>query len=227
MGRNAASSCEISPYWTLLVVVMRLGIFGGSFDPVHYGHLLLAESCREQCRLDQVWFIPAAVPPHKQHAAMSSPAHRVEMLRLATGGNEAFVVNTMELDRGGVSYTADTLAEIHAQQPAAELFFLLGGDSLAELPTWREPERICELAVPVVVRRPGAAEVDFTLPLATLLVSAERLELIHRQHVEMPAMGLSASEIRQHIAGGQSIRYRTPRAVERYIETHGLYRGAP
>ncbi len=134
---------------------MLLGLFGGSFDPVHYGHLLLAECCREQLSLDQVWFMPAATPPHKQDAKLSEGAKRVDMLRLATGGEPAFVVSTMELERGGVSYTVDTLAAMHSQMPDSELFLLLGSDSLADLPTWRGPERICELAIPVAVRRAG------------------------------------------------------------------------
>ena len=132
---------------------MRLGIYGGSFDPVHFGHLLLAECCREQCRLDQVWFVPAHLPPHKQTAALSTGEHRTTMLRLATGGHEAFVVSTLELDRGGVSYTVDTLAAVAAAHPGAELFLLLGSDSLVDLPGWHDPQRICELALPVAVRR--------------------------------------------------------------------------
>jgi nicotinate-nucleotide adenylyltransferase len=144
------------------------------------------------------------------------------MLRLATGGHGAFDVSTRELDRGGLSYTVDTLAAIHADRATDELFLLLGADSLADLPDWREPARICELALPVVVQRPGAVEPDFAV-LAPL-VSAERLESIRRQRVEMPAIGLSASEIRSRVSAKQSIRYRTPRAVERYIETHELYR---
>src|ERR1700676_3229696 len=153
---------------------MRLGIFGGSFDPVHYGHLLLAECCREQCRLDQVWFVPAHLPPHKQTVSLTSGEHRATMLRLATGGNEAFVVATLELERGGVSYTVDTLATVAASEPGAELFLLLGSDSLADLPTWHEPQRICELALPVAVRRGGGPAADFSV-LAQFM-SPERLE---------------------------------------------------
>lgn len=136
----------------------RLGIFGGSFDPVHYGHLLLAESCREQCHLDQVWLLPAAAAPHKQQRQTTSSRHRVEMLRLAVGGHRAMRVSTLEIDRGGVSYTVDTLTTIHQQLPHCELFFLMGADSLEDLPHWRQPQRICELAVPVVVRRAGSPE---------------------------------------------------------------------
>ncbi len=114
---------------------MRLGLYGGSFDPVHYGHLLLAESCREQCRLDAVWFAPASIPPHKQGRTLSQAADRIEMLKLAIGGHEPFTVFTGEVDRGGVSYTVDTLAQLHEELPSAELFFLMGADSLADLPT--------------------------------------------------------------------------------------------
>src|SRR5580698_2126236 len=103
---------------------MRLGLFGGSFDPVHFGHLLLAESCREQLALDHIWFMPAAVPPHKRDAHLTDASKRLDMLRLATGGEPAFVVSTIELDRGGVSYTVDTLASIRAQLPDAEIFLL-------------------------------------------------------------------------------------------------------
>ena len=148
---------------------MRLGIFGGSFDPVHFGHLLLAECCREERRLDQVWFVPAAVPPHKRPGAVASASQRVEMLRLAIGGHEAFHVSTLEVDRGGVSYTVDTLEAVRHEQPAAELFFLMGADSLADLPTWREPARICELASPIVVGRGGTPAPDYSV-LAPLIV---------------------------------------------------------
>lgn len=200
---------------------MRLGIFGGSFDPIHFGHLLLAESCREQARLDQVWFVPAAVSPHKQEGPVASAGQRIDMLRLATGGHEAFRVSAMEIDRGGVSYTVDTLEAIHREQPDAELFLLMGADSLADLPTWRDPRRICELAIPLAVRRAGARELDYDVLAA--LISPERLELIRSQRVEMPVIDLSASDLRRRASVGQSLRYRTPRAVEKYIEAQGLY----
>jgi nicotinate-nucleotide adenylyltransferase len=203
---------------------MRIGLFGGTFDPVHYGHLLLAECCREQCRLDQVWFLPAAVPPHKQHGERTPAEHRIAMLELAIGGHEPFVVDRLEIDRGGVSYTVDTLLALEQQHPAAEWFFLLGGDSLADLPGWREPARICELATLVAVARPGAPPLDFS-PLAAIL-SVERIEHMRRHVVRMPLIDLSSRDLRQRVSQGQSIRFRTPRAVEKYIETHGLYRMA-
>jgi nicotinate-nucleotide adenylyltransferase len=201
---------------------MRLGIFGGSFDPVHYGHLLLAESCREQCRLDRVWFLPAAVPPHKQGRALAPAKSRVEMLELAISGNEHFAVSTIELDRGGVSYTVETLRSLKVQHPHGELFFLMGADSLHEFTTWREPGGICQLAIPVVVHRADSPPPDFAV--LEDLVSPERLSMIRSHQVEMPIIDLSSTELRQRAAGGQSLRYRTPRAVEKYIEEQGLYR---
>jgi nicotinate-nucleotide adenylyltransferase len=200
---------------------MRLGILGGTFDPVHYGHLLMAEMAREQCRLDEVWFVPAAVPPHKQAALVTDARQRIEMLELAIGGHEPFAVSRTEIDRGGVSFTADTLTELQAEDPARELILIVGADSLADLPNWREPQRIVELATVVVCGRPGF-EVDVA-PLAGHLPS-DRIEAIRRHRVEMPLIGVSSSEIRRRVGAGQSIRFQTPRAVEKYIETHGLYR---
>jgi nicotinate-nucleotide adenylyltransferase len=199
---------------------MRLGIFGGTFDPVHYGHLLLAECAREQCRLDQVWFLPATIPPHKQGQPITPVEARIEMLELAIGGNTAFQVSRLEADRGGVNYSVDTLAAIAGQDPQRELFFLMGADSLADLPSWREPAQICRLAIPTVVRRAGQ-EIDFS-PLAPL-VGPDRLTSIREHQVEMPRVDLSSREMRSRLARGQSIRYRTPRAVEKYIETAELY----
>ena len=202
---------------------MRLGIFGGSFDPVHYGHLLLAETCREECALDEVWFIPAASPPHKQQRTMTPGTQRLEMLELAVAGHNAFVVSDLEINRGGVSYTVDTLSAITEQHPGAELFFLMGADSLHDLPTWREPQQICKLALPLVVRRAGTAEPSFDAVAA--LVGPERLDEVKKLQVSMPLIELSSTDIRQRVAANKSIRFRTPRAVEKYIETQRLYAG--
>jgi len=202
---------------------MRLGIFGGSFDPVHYGHLLLAETCREQARLDEVWFVPNALSPLKQDQPPAGAKHRVEMLNLAIGGHEVFRVSSVEVDRGGLSYTVDTLAEIVRQQPGAELFFLLGADSLEDFPLWREPGRICELATPLVVQRHGSPAPRYEV-LATLM-TPERLETVRTSTVDMPIIELSSTDLRRRVAERKSLRFRTPRAVEKYIETHGLYVG--
>jgi nicotinate-nucleotide adenylyltransferase len=202
--------------------LMRIGLLGGTFDPVHYGHLLLAESCREQGRLDEVWFVPAAVPPHKQNQTLSSAAARLEMLRLAVGGHEAFRVSEIELTRGGVSYTVDTLAAIRAERPDAELFLLLGGDSLVDMPTWRDPRRILELARPMTVGRPGSPTPNYRVLDA--FVDPAILAGLAALHVEMPLVGISSRDLRRRVAEGRSIRYQVPRAVEQYIATAGLYK---
>ena len=205
-----------------LPTTLRLGLLGGSFDPVHYGHLLLAECCREQCRLDAVWFLPAAVPPHKQDRELTPAQLRIEMLELAVAGNPAFSVCRYETDLGGVNYSVDTLTHLHEEDPSRELFFLLGADMLLDLSNWREAARVCELAVPVAVRRAGSAKLDFEC--LRDIAGPERIELIRRHQVEMPEIGISATDLRWRVSQGQSIRYRVPRAVEMYIETHGLYR---
>jgi nicotinate-nucleotide adenylyltransferase len=203
---------------------MRLGILGGTFDPVHYGHLLVAEQCREACRLDLVWFVPAAIAPHKPQATASPAADRIEMLRLATGGQESFEVSSIETDRGDVSYTIHTLAAVRAAQPDAELFLIMGGDSVVDFPTWKDPAEICQLATLVVVGRPGVR-----LPGADQLAAqlpAEVAPHVRLVVVPMPLVELSSREIRRRVREGRSIRYQTPRAVEEYIRTRGLYRNA-
>jgi nicotinate-nucleotide adenylyltransferase len=201
---------------------MKLGIFGGTFDPVHFGHLLLAECCRAERGLDAVWFLPAAVPPHKRDWELTPAPKRIEMLKLAIAGNPAFSVCTYETDRGGVNYTVDTLTHIHEEEPSWELFFLMGEDMLLDLPHWKQPERVCQLALPVVVHRAGMAALDFNCLSA--VIPPQRIDEIRRHQVEMPAIGISGSEIRRRVAAKQSICYHTTRAVEKFIESHGLYR---
>ena len=211
-----------SSLWQGETNLMRLGLFGGSFDPVHYGHLLLAECCREQCHLDKVVFLPAALPPHKRDRDLTSAELRIEMLRLAIAGHERFTVDSFEVERGGISYTVDTLSHYRIENPGAALFLLLGADMLHDLPRWHDASSVCELAVPVVVRRVGTMEPDFSC-LAQIAPS-DRIETFRRHLVEMPEIGLSSTDIRQRVATGRSIRYRTARSVEKFIETRMLYR---
>ena len=201
---------------------MRLGIYGGSFDPVHYGHLLLAESCREECRLDEIWFMPAGSPPHKMSGRLASARDRVAMLRLATSGHPAFRVDTREVDRCGVSYTVDSLEQIRSERPSDDLFLLLGADALADFPTWRSPARIAALAVLVTVRRAGSAAADLGR-VAEAIGPAAHAQLVAHQ-VEMPQVDFSSRDLRARLSAGKSIRYRTPRPVERYLEESSLYR---
>jgi nicotinate-nucleotide adenylyltransferase len=199
---------------------MRLGLFGGTFDPVHFGHLLLAERCREACRLDHVWFIPAGLPPHKAAESISPGNQRAEMLEFAIAGHPSFSVNRMELDRAGRSFTVDTLRQLHAEDPGRELFFLIGADSLTDLPSWRDPAGIAELATIVAVNRG-----DRPLPDLNALKSVLGDAVMARiQLVTMPGIDLSATDIRRRVRAGQSIRFMTPRACEVYIHEHGCYR---
>jgi nicotinate-nucleotide adenylyltransferase len=202
---------------------MRIGVFGGSFDPVHYGHLRLAEACREAARLDLVLFMPAATAPHKRDAPVASDKDRVEMLKLAIGGHEAFAVSELEIQRGGVSYTVDTLTELAKVHAGAELFLLMGADTFLDLPNWREPQRVIELALPLVVRRGGMAA---TSESAFAWIAEPRRSEIRQAMVEMPASEISSSGIRRAVGEGKSVRYLVPRGVEKFIETQGIYRAA-
>ena len=204
---------------------MRIGVFGGSFDPVHLGHLIAAECCREQAGLDRVLFMPAAVPPHKQDRQLSPAADRVEMLRLAVGGHDAFAVSTLEIDRGGVSFTVDTLSHLRELHPADQFFLLLGPDAIVNFPTWREPARILDLATPLVMMREVIDELSMIAGDARLaaLIGRERLAAIVAAAVRLPAIGIRASDLRAAVAAGRSIRFRTPRAVEAYVAAHRLY----
>jgi len=197
---------------------MRIGIFGGTFDPIHLGHLILAEQCREQLRLDEVWFIPAGEPPHKLSKARSSGRHRREMIEFAIAGHDGFHVSDIELDREGPSYTVDTLSELHKLHPGHEWWLLIGADSLHDFPTWREPDVITQLAHVAAVNRGNDPPPDIT---AFTTQFGDHLDV-----VTMPGVNLSASDIRRRIAEGKSIRFLVPRAVEVYIQQQGLYRDA-
>jgi nicotinate-nucleotide adenylyltransferase len=200
---------------------MRLGLFGGSFDPVHRGHLVLADSCARQAALDAVWFVPTARQPLKPSGPQASDAERLAMLRLALTDRPRFEVSALEIERGGASYTVDTLTEIHAQLPEAELYFLMGADSLADFLQWRRPEEICSLATPLVVRRAGSPAPN--LDIFSKLVSAERLDAIRRSQVEMPTVPISSSQIRQLIAVGGDWKDLLPATVAEYIREKRLY----
>ena len=199
---------------------IRLGLFGGSFDPVHLGHLLLAETCREVCSLDRVLFLPCGQSPHKPHGAVASGKQRVEMLEFAVPGDPRFGVCRIELERSGPSFTVETLRQLRIEQPDSELFFLMGADSLADLPLWREPQAILELATIIAVNRGHRPPPDWTTLESRLgPVVRERVQL-----ATMPAIDLSATKIRERARAGHSLRFRVPRAVEEYIRQNDLYR---
>jgi len=197
---------------------MRLGLFGGTFDPIHLGHLILAEQCRESCGLDRVWFVVAGEPPHKP-AGRTAVVHRLEMARIAVAGHPRFAVSEIETRRPGPHYSVETLESVHRDSPGEELFFLIGADSLADLVCWREPARIAQLATIVVVNRPGIEEVD-PASLPDFGPGSHRL-----LSVTIPPIGIASTDLRRRLAEGRTIRYQVPRGVEAYIEAQGLYRG--
>lgn len=202
---------------------MRIGIYGGSFDPVHFGHLILAEQCREQARLDEVVFVPAARHPLKADHAPASFAHRVRMLELALADQPEYRVDTLENDRSGPSYTVDTLAEFHRLLPGAELALLVGSDCLPEFPKWREPRRILELAELVVMERhpwPVVSPEELRLSLKLPPEFALRM-----RQVDVPLIDLASRAIRRRVSERRSVRFMLPRVIEDYIESNGLYRG--
>ena len=200
---------------------MRLGIFGGTFAPIHFGHLLLAEFCREAASLDRVVFVPAAMSPHKQGQESVAVTARVEMVQLAIAGHESFDVSKVEVERGGVSYTVDTLTHFRQQHADAQLFFLMGADSLDEFSTWKNPTEICRLAMPIVVGRVGSPKPN--LDVLQPYMSSDQLYDMGDLLMEMPLIELSSTEIRRRISQRRSIRYQVPRAVEMYIESNKLY----
>jgi nicotinate-nucleotide adenylyltransferase len=201
--------------------MQRIGIFGGSFDPIHIAHLILAECCRESLGLERILFIPAFISPLKQSSQPVAPKHRIEMLRLAIGGNPQFQVDTRELDRGGVSYTLDTVLTLKNDYPNAELFLLMGADSVRDLPKWKSPEELLELVSIGAISRGGLG----TPPWDSIrhLATEERWLTIQNQ-IDAPQLEISSSNLRQRILAGHSIRYQVPAAVEMYIEQHQLYR---
>jgi len=198
---------------------VRVGVLGGTFDPVHWGHLLLAEQARDQLSLDRVLFVPAGLPWRKLQRPLSPVGQRVEMVRLALEGTP-FELSLLEAERPGPSYTADTLEQLRAMLPAAELYFVMGHDALLDLPEWHRPQDILRLATLAVALRPDRSGEE------ALAQVARRLPGVRERVVwlAMPLVGISGSDIRQRVREGRSIRYLVPPAVEDYIHRHRLYR---
>ncbi len=194
---------------------MKTGILGGTFDPPHMGHLIIAEHVCEALGLDRIMFVPASVPPHKQQRHDIAPAeHRLNMLLLAVEGNARFEVSDMEVRRGGISFTVDTLRDMKLRYPTHRHFLLVGMDNLNEFGTWKEPEMILRMAQVVVMTRPGS------VPGAGGSQYIEKMTIC-----EVPEIGIASREIRQRVAEGKSIRYLVPDAVLKYIAEQKLYSG--
>jgi len=198
-------------------VTRRIGVFGGSFDPIHIGHLLIASDICDQLALDAVHFVLAPRPPHKLRL-MAADEDRIAMLRLAIEPDPRFILDLREFERPGLSYSVQTLASFAAECPEAERYFLMGEDSLADFPTWYEPERILDLAHLAVACRPGR-DADPGEIIRRLPIGRDRIHM-----VETPELAISSSLIRERRRRGELIRYLVPASVEQYIVEQGLYR---
>lgn len=217
----------------------RLGVLGGTFNPVHLGHLVLAESFREQLALDRVLFVPAALPPHKAPDELADARHRYAMVALAVAGHPAFAVSGVELDRPGPSYSVDTVEALAGEWPGARLYFLMGSDTFLDLPTWRTPERLLAWATVAVGRRLGSA-FDPEAPAARGVLrvlgrsewrrvppaAPESLGPGEVALVDVHSVAVSAREIRERLRRGESVRYLVPLAVADYVAQQRLYGGA-
>ncbi|GIL33932.1 MULTISPECIES: nicotinate-nucleotide adenylyltransferase [Phycicoccus] len=194
---------------------MRLGVMGGTFDPVHHGHLVAASEVQTLLGLDEVVFVPTGQPWQKDAREVSPAEHRYLMTVVATASNPGFTVSRVDIDREGPTYTVDTLRDLRAQRPDAELFFITGADALAQILSWKDADELFELAHFVGVTRPGYVLSELGLP-------GERVTL-----QEVPAMAISSTDCRDRVRAGQPVWYLVPDGVVQYISKYHLYRGAP
>lgn len=196
---------------------------GGTFNPIHYGHLVTAEAARDAFRLDRVIFIPAGHPPHKVEMGVASPEHRYLMTFLAIAPNFHFELSRVEIERQGPSYTSDTLRYFHMMDDSIDWYFISGADAILEIASWHYPEDIFRYGQLIAASRPGYS-------LSRLQALSDHLgeDEVRRIHqLEVPALAISSSLVRQRIQSGLSIKYLVPEAVEHYIAKNGLYQGHP
>ncbi|UQZ86939.1 Nicotinate-nucleotide adenylyltransferase [Paenibacillus konkukensis] len=193
---------------------MKVGIMGGTFDPIHTGHLIAAQSACEQAKLDEVWFMPTNVPPHKSEAPGASARQRWEMVALAVEGNPRFKPVDLELKKGGVSYSIDTVKLLTQTYPGIHFYYIIGADMVQYLPKWYKIGELVQLVSFIGLQRPGYEVEISSLPAAV------REALIMAQ---MPLMELSSTNIRERLSRGLPVRYRVPDSVNDYIEVNGIY----
>ncbi len=198
---------------------MRTGLFGGTFDPIHLGHLIAAEEVRVRLSLDRVLFIPARQPWLKADKDITHPQARLAMVRLAIQSNPGFSVSEVEIERPGPTYTVDTIESMReAAQGNGDFFFIAGTDAVADMPRWKDPHRIVTLCRIIAVRRPGAESIDMESLTPHIPQAAQCMTI-----VDVPQIDISSTMIRDRVKSGLSIRYLVPSAVEAYIFEHGLY----
>ena len=196
---------------------MRIGVFGGTFDPIHMGHLIVAEDARAALQLDKVLFIPAGQPWFKSYRQITDAHHRLAMVRLAVADNPNFAVSDIEITRSGPSYTVDTLTELREHHPDAEFIVILGIDALREIDRWHQPRKLFELSSVVGMARPGAA-INLSVLHAAIPGSSSRIRLLDSALID-----ISGTDIRRRAAHARPIRYRVPPTVEQYIQENALY----
>ena len=198
---------------------MNIGVLGGTFDPIHNGHIMVAEETRARLNLAEVLFVPAGQPWLKTSSPISAAEHRVQMVRLAIADKPYFKLSTMEIERPGPSYTVDTIAELQGQLDVGdELFFILGWDNLAQLPQWHEPSRLVKMCRLVAVPRVGYAVPDLNSLEAVIIGLSQRVIMLDK-----PVIDIDATEIRDRVARRLSVRHLVPEPVNRYIKEHKLY----
>jgi nicotinate-nucleotide adenylyltransferase len=194
---------------------LRIGLFGGTFNPVHIAHLIIAERARDELHLEKLIFMPCAIPPHKTRQKISSPSHRLDMLKLATRNHSHFEVSDLEISRGKVSFTVDTLQALRSMYSCSkeELFLIIGEDNVVEFHSWKNPDKILQLCRIVAVKRP---KVNLS----------EKARVRHPDfiYIDAPLMDISSSDIRERVKNNKTITFLVPAAVEEYIVSHQLYR---
>lgn len=201
--------------------MQRIGVIGGTFDPIHYGHLAAAEEVRARMSLTKVLFVVAGIPPHKLDEEVTPVEHRLAMVELGIASNPHFEISRVDVDRPGPSYSVDTISILLEQYGQnTEMFFIMGLDSLVEVPTWRQPQRLIQLCHLVAVTRPGF-DVDMRRLEASVPGISSRVEII-----DMPELDISSSDLQRRVSEGLPIKYQVPEKVERYINEHQLYRSS-
>ncbi|WAA11526.1 nicotinate-nucleotide adenylyltransferase [Fervidibacillus halotolerans] len=185
----------------------KVGILGGTFDPPHIGHLIIADQVWQQCQLDEIWFMPNYLPPHKEKTSTTTNSDRIQMLKYAIEGHPAFKIELIEMERNGKSFTYDTIRLLKKREPDKKFYFIIGADMIEYLPNWHKIDQLMKLISFIGVNRPGFKR-ETTYPI---------------HYVEIPSIQISSSMIRNFIAKGMSVKYLLPEAIIQYIEEHGLY----